>query len=131
MLSITQVRVTSLKQLSVFELKWCISKTKGLLKTAIKMFYQFGLIYILSNIKNLGPFLENKVPYTCHHNPLLIRNHSRILTIHKARSLRKKLLKKSFFTFKKRVEKIQTTGYNGVCTVHQKSMLSKYVNTKG
>ena len=42
-----------------------------------------------------------------HHNPLLIRNHSWILTIHKARILRKKLIEKTFLVLKKRVESIQ------------------------
>ena len=41
-------------------------------------------------------------PYARHHNPLLI------LTIHKARILRKKPLKKTFLDFKKWVRNIQT-----------------------
>ena len=57
---------------------------------------------------------------------LLIRNRSGILTIHKARILRKKLLEKSVLTFKEWVEKIQTAGYNGARRVH-KSRKATYV----
>ena len=53
------------------------------------------------------------VPYARHHNPLLIRNRSWILTIHKSRILRKKPLEKTFLDFKKWVKRIQTAGYNG------------------
>ena len=60
---------------------------------------------------------------TRHYIFLLIRNRSWILIIHKARILRKKLLNKSFLTFKKWVEKIQTAGYNGARTVYQLSSL--------
>ena len=41
------------------------------------------------------------LPYGRHYNPLMIRNRSWILTIHKARILRKKLLKKSVFDIQK------------------------------
>ena len=41
------------------------------------------------------------LPCARHYNPLLIRNHSWILTIHKARILRKKPLEKTFLDFKK------------------------------
>jgi hypothetical protein len=58
--------------------------------------------------------------YAPHYNPLLIRNRSWILTIHKAIILQKKLIEKSFLTFKKWVEKIQTVGYNGPRTVISK-----------
>ena len=61
-------------------------------------------------------WFKNKLPYTRHYNPLLIWNRSWILTIHKVRILQKKLLEKSFLTFKKWVEKIQTAGYNGAGT---------------
>ena len=44
-----------------------------------------------------------------HHNPLLIRNRSLILTIHKARILRKELLEKPFLDFK---------SYDGARTVY-------------
>ena len=53
------------------------------------------------------------LPYPRHHNPLLIRNRSWILTIHKGRIFRKKILEKKFLTFQKRVKSIQTAGYNG------------------
>ena len=49
---------------------------------------------------------EILVPYTRHHNLL-------ILTIHKVRILRKKPLEKTFWNFKKWVKIIQTAGYNG------------------
>ena len=39
------------------------------------------------------------IPYARHINPLLIRNRSWILTIHKARILRKKPLEKTFLDF--------------------------------
>ena len=55
--------------------------------------------------------------YARHYNPLLIRNHSLILTIHKVRFLRKKPLEKQFLDFKKWVKSIQTAGYNGARTV--------------
>jgi hypothetical protein len=45
--------------------------------------------------------LLKELPYARHHNPLLIRNRSWILTIHKARILRKKTLKKHFLTSKR------------------------------
>ena len=40
-----------------------------------------------------------------------------ILTVHKARILRKKPLEKTFLNFKKWVKSIYTAGYNGACTV--------------
>ena len=61
---------------------------------------------------------QSYILYTRHYNPLLIRNRSRILTIHKARILRKKPLEKTFLDFKKWVKSKQTAGYNGACTVH-------------
>ena len=57
------------------------------------------------------------IPYARHYNPLLIRNRSWILTIHKARILRKKPFEKTFLDFKKWVKIIQTAGYNGARTV--------------
>ena len=57
------------------------------------------------------------IPYARHYNPLLIRNRSWILTIHKARILRKKPLEKTFLDFKKWVKSIQTAGYDGARTV--------------
>ena len=62
-------------------------------------------------------FWKNKVPYARPYNPLLIRNRSWILTKHKARILRKKLLEKTFLDFKKWVKSVQTAGYNGARTV--------------
>ena len=59
-----------------------------------------------------------KLPYARHYNPLLIWNRSLILTIHKARILRKKPLEKTFLNFKKWVKSIQTAGYNGARTVY-------------
>ena len=57
-------------------------------------------------------------PYACHHNPLLIINRFWILSVHKARILRKKTLEKTFLDFKKWVKSIQTAGYNGARTVY-------------
>ena len=48
-----------------------------------------------------------------------IINRSRILTIHKARILRKKPLEKTFLNFKKWVKSIQPAGYNAVRTVYK------------
>ena len=59
------------------------------------------------------------VPYARHYNPLLIRNRSWILTIHKAGILRKNPLEKTFVDFKKWVKSIETVGYNVVRTVLQ------------
>ena len=58
-----------------------------------------------------------QLPYARHHNQLLFRNHSWILTILKSRILRKKPLEKTFLDFKKWVKSIQTVGYNGPHTV--------------
>ena len=69
--------------------------------------------------------LWNKLTYVCHHNPFLIRNHSWILTIHKARILRKHPLEKTFLHFKKWVKSIQTAGYNGLHTVRCKTEVPK------
>ena len=41
-----------------------------------------------------------------------------MLTIHRARILRKKPLEKTFLEFKKWVKSIQTAGYNGTHMVH-------------
>jgi hypothetical protein len=64
-----------------------------------------------------GSIIFKNIPYARHHNPLCIRNRSWILTIHKARILRKKPLEKTFLAFKKWVKSIQTAGYNGTRTV--------------
>ena len=63
-------------------------------------------------------FLAHSLPYVRKYNPLLIRNRSWILTIHKFRILRKKPLQKTFLNFKKWVKSIQTAGYNGARTVY-------------
>ena len=55
--------------------------------------------------------------YARNHNPLLIRNRSGILTIHKSRNFLKILLEKLFLNFKKWVKNTQTTGYNVARTV--------------
>ena len=59
----------------------------------------------------------NYIPYARHHNPLLIRNHSWILTIHKDRIFWKTLLENKEMVFKNRVKNIKTAGYNGTRTV--------------
>ena len=77
-----------------------------------------------------------KILYVRHHNPLLIWNHSWILTIHKARILRKKPLEKTFLDIKKWVKSIQTAGYNGACTVVGNVLIfiqpfSRFIEAKG
>ena len=62
---------------------------------------------------------KKNVPYARHYSPLLIRNSSSILTIHKARILIKNL-EITFLDFKKWVKSIQTEGYNGARTVSAK-----------
>ena len=57
------------------------------------------------------------IPYARHHNPLLIRNRSWILAIHKDRRFWKNLLENKEMVFKKWVKNIQTPGYNGVNTI--------------
>jgi len=54
---------------------------------------------------------------------------SSILTIHKARILRKKPLEKTFLDFKKWVKSIQTAGYNGARTVYSRTVSSKRLLT--
>jgi hypothetical protein len=48
-----------------------------------------------------------------HYNPLLIRNRSRILTIHKDRIFFKNLLEKKEMVFQNGVKSIQAAAYNG------------------
>ena len=69
---------------------------------------------------------KNYVPYARHYNPLLIWNRSWILTVHKIRILRKKLLEKTFLAFKNGVKSIHTAVYNGTRTVHTCCMY-KYI----
>ena len=61
-------------------------------------------------------FCLKQLPYARHYNPLLISKRSWIPTIHKARILRKKPLKKKFLDSKKWVKSIQTAGNNGART---------------
>ena len=75
--------------------------------------------------------IEIKIPYARHYNPLLIRNRSWILTIHKAWILRKKPLEKTFLDFKKWVKRIQTAGYNGARTVLCLALFSFFWVHKG
>ena len=58
------------------------------------------------------------IPFVHNYNPLLIRNRSKILTIHKARILRKRPLEKTFLDLKKWVKSTQTVGCNGVRKVY-------------
>ena len=87
---------------------WSFPKSFGIAKMRLDF----------SNVKfefrSSGYFLLMNV---WHYNPLLIRNPSWILTIHKARMLRKKSYEKKIFDFKKWVISIQTAGYNGARTV--------------
>ena len=69
-----------------------------------------------------------RLPYARHHNPLLIINRSWILTVHKVRILRKKLLK-NVFGLQKWVKSIQTAGYNCACTVIERSQPTKSFQT--
>ena len=55
--------------------------------------------------------------YACRHKPLLIRNRTLILTINKDRIFPKSLLENKIMDFKNGVINIQTTGYNGACTI--------------
>ena len=67
-----------------------------------------------SRLPEIWPWqIKVYILYAHHYNPLLIWNRSWIPTIHKARILRKKPLKKTFLDFKKWVKSIQTAGYNG------------------
>ena len=67
--------------------------------------------------------------YARHYNPLLIRNHSWLLTMRKTRILRKKSPKKRFLDFKKWLKSIKTMCYNGPHTVSNlSSYLSKWAN---
>ena len=77
------------------------------------------------HIFKLGRSGISYIPYTRHYNPLLIRNPSWLLTIHKGRLFWKKLLEKTFLTFKKWVWNIQTASYNGAHTVIDSRWLSR------
>ena len=73
-----------------------------------------------------------QIPYTLHCNPLLIRNRSWIITIHKDKIFWKNLLEKTFLASKKWVKNIQTAGYNGAYTVlKRKSELNPIPTGKG
>ena len=69
------------------------------------------------------------LPYRRHYNPLLIWNHSWILTVHKVRILRKMFLKKTFLAFKNGVKSVPTAGYNGVRKVYQQGEILQYCNS--
>ena len=58
--------------------------------------------------------------YARHHNLLLVRNRSWILTIYKDKIFQKTLLENKEMVFKKWVKSIQTAGYNGARTVLSK-----------
>ena len=102
---------------------WLISKLSYLKKQNKTWKYEYDSnsnLYI--NWQKKFPWVswfwtKKYIPYTRHYNLLLINNHSWILTVQKARILRKKLLRKSILTFKKWVEKIQTAGHNGTRAV--------------
>ena len=57
------------------------------------------------------------IPFARHYNPLLIRNRSRILTIHKDRIFWKNLLENKEMVFQNGVKSIQAAAYNGARTV--------------
>ena len=59
-------------------------------------------------------FLEYRIPYAHHHNPLLITNRSLIQAIHKDRIVLKNLLLVSQKVGKKYDK---TVAYNGACTL--------------
>ena len=82
----------------------------------------FGLCVIPTQLGHSGNFDEDIFATIIHYNPLLIRNCFWILTVHKARILRKKPFEKTFLDFKKWVKNIQTAGYNGARTVFKNLM---------
>jgi hypothetical protein len=57
------------------------------------------------------------VPYAHHHNSLLIRNRSWILTVHNDKIFWKNLLENKEMVLKNGVKNIQAVGYNGTRTV--------------
>ena len=59
------------------------------------------------------------VPYARHHIPLLFRNRTWILTVHKAKIFWKNLLENKEMVFKNGVKSIQAAGYNGARTVYE------------
>ena len=87
---------------------------------------KYSLIFQLKSVQNclerdnlieyyylLSTYLDDYLPYARHHNPLLIRNRSWILTILTDRIFPKKLLENKEINFKNGVKNIQTAGYNG------------------
>ena len=80
------------------------------------MSFYFNLIF-WSPEKKGQKSSENDIPYARHHNPLLIRNCSWILTIHKDRILWKNLLEIKEIVLKIGVKNTQTAGYNGARTL--------------
>ena len=66
------------------------------------------------------------LPFARHHNPLLIRNRSRILTIHKGRIFWKKLLQNREIVFQNGVKRMQAAAYNDARTVFNLCMGHHY-----
>ena len=62
--------------------------------------------------------LNNTYNYSRHHNQLLIRNRSWILTIYKNRIFWKKLFENKVTVFNNVIKDIQTASYNGTHTVY-------------
>ena len=69
-------------------------------ESLLHFFYQFALSSTATTISS-GTNLVLNIQYAHHHNPLLIRNHFWILTIHKAKILRKKAPWKNVFGLQK------------------------------
>ena len=92
--------------------------TEEIFATLIAFIFIFNAFKNMSQIGHDNKFAPTTmsiscgchIPYARHYNPLLIRNRSWILTVHKVRILRKKLLKKCFWVFKNGVKSIQTAG---------------------
>ena len=71
------------------------------------------LLKVVDSFSNLGVLIViDCLPYARHYNPLLIRNRSWILTIHKAKGHSTRMNLKNW------VKSIQTAGYNGVRPVY-------------
>ena len=63
--------------------------------------------------------MQVQLSYACHHNPLLITNQSRIVTMYKDRIFCKKFLESKEMVFQNGVVNIQAAGYNGARTVDE------------
>ena len=66
------------------------------------------------------------LPYARHHNPLLIRKHSLILTVHKAIILWKNTLENKEMVSKNWVKNLQAAAYNGA-RADSKIQMNKYI----